>query len=135
MTPSEQTVIGGTETILAVEDEAPLLKLMQHILESHGYKVLGCANGRQALETWGKHRKKIDLLLTDLILPDGMAGTELARILQESKPELRVLYTSGYNAERLAKELPQGTHVNLVQKPFHARKLAEMVFETLNVRP
>ncbi|HTA29068.1 MAG TPA: ATP-binding protein, partial [Candidatus Cybelea sp.] len=133
MTPTEQTVIGGTETILAVEDEAPLLKLMQHILESHGYKVLGCANGRQALETWGKHRKKIDLLLTDLILPDGMAGTELARILQASKPELKVLYTSGYNAERLAKEFPPGTHINLVQKPFHARKLAEMVFETLNV--
>jgi PAS domain S-box-containing protein len=135
MTPSEQTVIGGTETILAVEDEGPLLKLMQHILESHGYKVLGCANGRQALETWGEHRKKIDLLLTDLILPDGMAGTELARILQEAKPALKVLYTSGYNAERLAKEFPPGTHVNFVQKPFHARKLAEMVFETLNTIP
>jgi PAS domain S-box-containing protein len=132
MTPTEQTVIGGTETILVVEDEGPLLKLMQHILESYGYKVLGCANGRQALQTWGEHRKKIDLLLTDLILPDGMAGTELARILQESKPGLKVLYTSGYNAERLAKEFPPGTSVNLVQKPFHARKLAEMVFETLN---
>jgi PAS domain S-box-containing protein len=132
MTPTEQTVIGGTETILVVEDEGPLLKLMQHILESHGYKVLGCANGRQALETWGEHPKKIDLLLTDLILPDGMAGTELARILQEAKPGLKVLYTSGYNAERLAKEFPPGTPVNLVQKPFHARKLAEMVFETLN---
>jgi two-component system, cell cycle sensor histidine kinase and response regulator CckA len=131
MTPTEQTVIGGTETILAVEDEGPLLKLMQHILESHGYKVLGCANGRQALDIWGEHRKKIDLLLTDLILPDGMAGTELARILQGAKPGLKVLYTSGYNAERLAKEFPPGTHVNLVQKPFHARKLAEMVFETL----
>jgi DNA-binding NtrC family response regulator len=70
--------------------------------------------------------------LTDLILPDGMAGTELARLLQESKPGLKVLYTSGYNAERLAKEFPPGTPVNLVQKPFHARKLAEMVFETLN---
>jgi PAS domain S-box-containing protein len=133
MTPSEQTVIGGTETILVVEDEAPLLKLMQHILESYGYKVLGCANGRQALESWGEHRKKIDLLLTDLILPDGMAGTELARILQASKPGLKVLYTSGYNAERLAKEFPPGTHVKLVQKPFHARKLAERVFEMFNV--
>jgi len=131
MRPTEQTVVGGTETILAVEDEGPLLKLMQHILESHGYKVLGCANGRQALEIWGEHRKKIDLLLTDLILPDGMAGTELARILQAAKPGLKVLYTSGYNAERLAKEFPPGTHFKLVQKPFHARKLAEMVFETL----
>ncbi len=81
MTPTEQKVIGGTETILVVEDEAPLLKLMQHILESHGYKVLGCANGRQALDIWAEHKQRIALLLTDLILPDGMAGTELARIL------------------------------------------------------
>ena len=134
MSPTEQKVIGGTETILVVEDEAPLLKLMQHILESHGYKVLGCSNGRQALDTWVEHRKKVDLLLTDLILPDGMAGTELARILQIARPGLKVLYTSGYNAERLAKEFPPGTPFNLVQKPFHARKLAEMVFETLNGR-
>jgi PAS domain S-box-containing protein len=132
MAPTEQKVIGGTETILVVEDEAPLLKLMQHILESHGYKVLGSANGRQALDLWGQHQKKIDLLLTDLILPDGMAGTELARILQMAKPGLKVLFTSGYNAERLAKEFPAGATFNLVQKPFHARRLAEMVFETLN---
>jgi PAS domain S-box-containing protein len=132
MTATEQKVIGGAELILVVEDEAPLLKLIQHILESLGYKVLCCSNGRQALDIWKEHRKKIDLLLTDLILPDGMAGTELARILQEAKPELKVLYTSGYDTERLAKELPRGTPVNLVQKPFHARKLAEMVFETLS---
>jgi PAS domain S-box-containing protein len=135
MTPTEQKVIGGTETLLVVEDEGPLLKLMQHILESHGYKVLGCANGRQALDTWAKHKNRVALLLTDLILPDGMAGTELARILQESNPGLKVLYTSGYDAQRLAKEFPPGTAVNLVQKPFHARKLAEMVFDTLNARP
>jgi two-component system, cell cycle sensor histidine kinase and response regulator CckA len=132
MAPSEQSVIGGTETLLVVEDEAPLLKLMQHILESHGYKVLGCSNGRQALEVWSQHRKRIDLLLTDLILPDSMAGTELARILQDAKPGLKVLYTSGYDADRLAKEFPAGTPIRLLQKPFHARKLAEMVFGTLN---
>jgi two-component system, cell cycle sensor histidine kinase and response regulator CckA len=135
MAPTEQSVIGGTETILVVEDETPLLKLMQHILESHGYKVLGCSNARQALDIWGEHHKRIDLLLTDLILPDGMAGTELARLLQASKPGLKVLYTSGYNAERLAKEFPPGTTVNLVQKPFHARRLAEIVFESLKASP
>jgi len=135
MVPGEQKVIGGTETILVVEDEAPLLKLMHHILESHGYKVLGSGTGREALQVWEQHRKRIDLLLTDLILPDGMAGTELAKILQAAKPGLKVLYTSGYNAERMAKEFPVGTAVNLVQKPFHARKLAEMVYETLNAKP
>ena len=132
MTPTEQPVIGGTETLLVVEDEIPLLKLMQHILEGHGYKVLACTNGREALDIWGKHQKKIDLLLTDLILPDGMAGTELARILYAAKPALKILFTSGYDADRLAKEFPPGTAFKMVQKPFHARKLAEMVFESLH---
>jgi two-component system, cell cycle sensor histidine kinase and response regulator CckA len=133
MAPTEQSVIGGTETLLVVEDETPLLKLMQHILETHGYKVLGCSDGRQALEVWAEHRKRIDLLLTDLILPDSMPGTELARVLQGAKPGLKILYTSGYDADRLAKEFPAGTPINLLQKPFHARKLAEMVFKTLNL--
>jgi hypothetical protein len=105
---------------------------MHHILESHGYKVLDSTNGKEALGVWEEHEKRIDLLLTDLILPDGMAGTELAKILQAAKPRLKVLYSSGYNPERLAKEFPPGTQVNLVQKPFHARKLAEMVYEILN---
>jgi PAS domain S-box-containing protein len=134
MTPGEQKIMGGTETILVVEDEAPLLKLMHHILESYGYKVLESSNGKTALEIWEQHKTKIDLLLTDLILPDGMAGPELAKILQAAKPALKVLYTSGYNTERLAKEFPPGARVNFVQKPFHARKLAEVVYACLNTK-
>jgi PAS domain S-box-containing protein len=130
--PGEPKVMGGTETILVVEDEAPLLKLMHHILESYGYKVLESSNGKTALEIWERHKTRIDLLLTDLILPDGMAGPELAKVLQAAKPALKVLYTSGYNTERLAKEFPPGTRVNFVQKPFHARKLAEVVYACLN---
>jgi PAS domain S-box-containing protein len=128
----EPAVMGGTETILLVEDEAPLLKLMHHILESYGYKVLESSNARDALEIWEKNRSKIDLLLTDLILPDGMAGPELARILQAAKPELKVIYASGYDYARLSKEFPEGEKVNFVQKPFHARKLAEVVYACLN---
>jgi PAS domain S-box-containing protein len=131
-TPREQKVMGGTETILVVEDEVPLLKLMHHILESYGYKVLESSNGKAALEIWEQHKTKIDLLLTDLILPNGLAGPELAKILQAAKPDLKVLYTSGYNTERLAKEFPPGTQVNFVQKPFHVRKLAEAVYACLN---
>jgi PAS domain S-box-containing protein len=132
MTQGEQKVMGGTETILVVEDEAPLLKLMHHVLESYGYKVLESSNGKAALEIWDRHKSKIDLLLTDLILPDGMAGPEVARRLQKAKPSLKVLYTSGYDMERVAKEFPPGTRVNFVQKPFHARKLAEVVYACLN---
>jgi two-component system, cell cycle sensor histidine kinase and response regulator CckA len=128
----EQRVIGGTETLLVVEDEAPLLKLIHHILESYGYEVLGCSSGKAALELWGEHRKKIDLLLTDMILPDGMAGPELAQILQASKPDLKVVYTSGYNTEKLARDFTLDRNTNFIQKPFHARKLAETVYDCLN---
>jgi PAS domain S-box-containing protein len=130
----EPKVIGGTETLLVVEDEVPLLKLMHHILESYGYKVLDSSNGKAALEVWEKNKAKIDLLLTDLILPDGMAGPELAKVLQTEKPDLKVLYTSGYDTERLAKEFAPGARVNFIQKPFHVRKLAEAVHACLNAR-
>jgi two-component system cell cycle sensor histidine kinase/response regulator CckA len=123
-------VIGGTETILAVEEEAPLLKLIQHILESHGYKVLGCSDGKSALQIWEEHRRKIDLLLTDMVLPDGMSGSELAGICQMSKPALRVIYinnpTPGKASAPSALMGPDN-----IQKPFHARKLAETVYECL----
>ncbi len=134
MPVGEPRVIGGTETILVVEDEAPLLKLIQHILESHGYKVIECSNGRTALELWGEHRKKIDLLFTDMILPDGMTGPELAEILQVAKPGLKVIYTSGYNTEKLSHDVPLQEGLNFIQKPFHARKLAETVHDCLNAK-
>jgi two-component system, cell cycle sensor histidine kinase and response regulator CckA len=130
--PGEQRVIGGTETLLVVEDEAPLLKLMDHILGSYGYEVLGCSSGKAALELWGEHRARIDLLLTDMILPDGMAGPELAQILKSAKPGIKVVYTSGYNTEKLMKEFTMDDGSNFLQKPFHARKLAETVYDCLS---
>jgi CheY-like chemotaxis protein len=128
----EQRVVGGTETLLVVEDEAPLLKLIHHILESHGYKVLGCSTGKAALEIWEEHRKKIDLLFTDMVLPDGMTGPDLADILAASKPSLKIIYTSGYGTEKVAAHLGLREGLNFIQKPFHARKLAEVVHDCLN---
>jgi len=131
MTPSEQRVIGGTETILLIEDEAPLLKLMHHILESHGYLTLDCSGAKDAEAVWAGQKEAVDLVLTDLILPDG-SGRDLAKKFLAEKPDLKVIYTSGYNIERLAKEFPEGEPFTYVQKPFHARKLAEVVYDTLN---
>jgi PAS domain S-box-containing protein len=131
MPSGEQKVIGGAETILVVEDEAPLLKLMHHILESYGYKVLDSSTGKAALEIWERQKKKIDLLLSDLVLPDGKSGQELAKILQAEKPGLKVIYTSGYDTTRLAGDFSPAKGATFIQKPFHARKLAEIVFDTL----
>ena len=128
----EQRVIGGTETILVVEDEAPLLKLIQHILTSYGYEVLESSSSQSALELWAARHDKIDLLLTDMILPDGMTGPELAQKLKSSKPALKVIYTSGYNREKLEKTADLTEGLNFLQKPFHARKLAETIYDCLN---
>src|SRR6185503_10718562 len=105
---------------------------IRHILESFGYKVIECSNGKAALEMWEQHRHKIDLLLTDVVLPDGMAGPELADLLSASKPGLKIVYTSGYNPDTLRVSIPQRKDIKFIQKPFHARKLAETVFDCLN---
>ena len=123
--------IGGTETILVVEDEEPLLKLMKHILESYGYKVHGCMTGKEALNLWENHRQKIELLLTDMVLPDGMAGPDLAELLKLSKPSLKVIFTSGYDSGKFPVYSPALQGANFLQKPFHARKLAEKVHDCL----
>ncbi len=129
----EQRVIGGTETILLVEDEEPLLRLMHHILESFGYKVLDSGSGKEALVIWEQQKKRIDLLLSDLVLPDGMEGPELAKILRAEKPGLKIVFTSGYNVERA--DLSATPDAAFIQKPFHVRKLAEIVFDTLRETP
>jgi len=127
----EPKAIGGAETILLVEDEAPLLKLMHHILEGYGYKVLDSSTGNAALEIWARQKKTIDLLLSDLVLPGGMGGHELAKILQAEKPGLKVIHTSGFDSGRLNGDFPPVPGAVFIQKPFHARKLAETVFDTL----
>ncbi len=131
---SEQRVIGGTETILVVEDELPLLKLIHHILESHGYKVLESNTGKAALENWEQRRRKIDLLLTDMVRSRmGMTGPELAaHTLSKLPSPISKSFASGYDTQKLANDLALTDGSNFIQKPFHARKLAETVYDSLN---
>src|SRR6185436_18060528 len=87
----------GHETILLVEDEAPLRALTRAVLERHGYRVLEAASGVDALAQWEKCGTEVQLLLTDMVMPDGLTGRQLAKQLKVSKPDLRVIYTSGYS--------------------------------------
>ena len=82
-------VPGGNETILLVEDETALRRLMQRVLERHGYHIHAAVSGVQALEIWRERREGIDILVTDMVMPDGMNGRELADRLRTDKPELK----------------------------------------------
>jgi signal transduction histidine kinase len=115
---------GSGETILLVEDEPLLRELAHSVLADAGYKVIDAEKGAEAFDVWKNHESEIDLLVTDMVLPGGVTGRELALQLQESKPKLKVIYTTGYSAELLD---AQGEPVNFLQKPYPPEMLTQTV--------
>jgi CheY-like chemotaxis protein len=107
-----------TETVLLAEDEEPLRNYISRMLERAGYKVIVAQNGREAADIAAKHHSTIDVLLTDVIMPE-MGGMDLAEIFAARYPEIKVLHMSGYT-NRLWK-LDEG--INFIQKPFTATAL------------
>jgi two-component system cell cycle sensor histidine kinase/response regulator CckA len=121
----------GSETMLVVEDAAPLRKLSVTLLEQYGYRVLSAANGAEALELAEKDIQSVDLLLTDVIMP-GLGGHALAQRLQALRPGLKVLYMSGYTDSSIAQHgvLEQG--ISLLHKPFTEEELVRKIREVLD---
>ena len=109
---------GGTETILLVEDESGVRQLTRHILVRHGYRILEAASGVAALQVWSEHREDIDLLLTDMVMPEGLNGRQLGERLLHERPDLKVIYTSGYTDEMLTEGSALRHAPNFLEKPF-----------------
>jgi PAS domain S-box-containing protein len=130
--PAFNTARGGKETILVVEDNAALSAAVCKTLWHLGYQVLAAASGPEALLIWKDKRDGIDLLLTDLVMPGGMNGKELAVQLLKEKPELKVIYASGYSAEVAGNDFPLEEGVNFLSKPFPALKLATTIRNILD---
>ncbi len=101
---SPAPIRGGSETILLVEDESAVRDAVQKALSRLGYRVLEAANGDEALAVWKQHRDEIRLLLTDLVMPGGMTGKELAEQFLQQNPKLKVIYASGYSVEVAGKD-------------------------------
>jgi CheY-like chemotaxis protein len=121
-------------TILLVEDEAALLTLTRKMLEGLGYRVLAAVSPGQALELARAHTGRIDLLLTDVVMPD-MNGRELAHALQAHHPALKSCFMFGYTAEVIAQHGVLEPGVVFLHKPFTRQDLAEKVREALTGRP
>jgi PAS domain S-box-containing protein len=119
----------GSETILLVEDEDVVRELTRRVLERQGYTVLACANGEDAIAVAKRDDRPIDLLLTDVVMP-GLRGYEVARLVAASRPEIKILYMSGYAEEALVGR-PALADGALIEKPFAVDALARRVRETL----
>lgn len=123
---------GGSETILLAEDNESVRILTRLLLERRGYRVLEAADGLEAQRVWAENQDRIALLLTDLIMPGGVDGRELAARLQSQKPGLKVLFTSGYSVEIAGRELLLNAGQNFVQKPCPPDLLAQAVRNCLD---
>jgi len=117
----------GKETLLVVEDETAVRELTHQVLESHGYRILVANTGPEAMQIWRQRKNDIDLLLTDMVMPGGLTGRELAEKLQAEKRDLKVICMSGYSVELSGKNITGDAGFNFLPKPFDMLKLVETV--------
>ena len=127
-----QEIRGGRETILVVEDEPVLRDLAHLILAECGYNVLEAGSGREALQIWERERQTIDLVLTDMVMPEGVSGMDLAQQLLTNNPKLKVIFASGYSMEEVDTVFVRKGCATFLQKPYTHLSLAKAVRDCLD---
>jgi len=128
---SVATDLHGTETILVVEDQKEVRDLIHHALNQYGYTIIIARDGLEALEICRKTNQKIDLILTDVIMPH-MNGPQLVRKMLQLYPNIRVIFMSGYTDKSIPKEELNRLNATFIQKPFSHNQLIEKIRELLN---
>ncbi len=131
---AEAKLRGGPETILLVEDDEAVRMTTRRVLERYGYTVWEARNAREAREVWSSHREKVALLLTDIIMPEGVTGRDLAEELRKDRPGLKVVFMSGYSAEVIGKdtEFFRRARIHFLHKPCSPATLLQTVRQCLD---
>jgi signal transduction histidine kinase len=129
---SDGALRSGRETVLVAEDEEALRGMVVQILRVQGYTVLEATSGVHALEVWEQASRPVDLLLTDIVMPGGIMGSELAERLSNQCPTLKVIYTSGYSPGMAGQDASLLEGRNFLPKPYSIGKLAQFVRECLD---
>ncbi|OEU49036.1 MAG: hypothetical protein BA861_04945 [Desulfobacterales bacterium S3730MH5] len=129
--PSEGKALGGSETILVVDDEEIVRDLATEVLSSHGYRVMPAKDGLEALHVYKAFGYDIDLVLMDMLMPR-MGGKEAYKKLKEINPEIRVLFCSGHGSDCEVVEDLHNKGLPFVSKPYKINELAEKVRQMLD---
>ena len=128
--PAADAASGGNETVLLVEDEESVRQLVRDTLSGKGYRVLEAESGEAGLATAEKHGEKIDLVITDVVMP-GMTGREMVKQLAQARPGVKVLYLSGYTEDAILSDGSIESGTAFLQKPFSLQSLSKKVREVL----
>ncbi len=128
---TELQELQGSETILVAEDSESLREMAQEYLESMGYNVIAAASGEKALQWAKEFDGPIHLLLTDVVMPE-MSGPELANQLASLRPGMKIIFTSGYTDDAIARQGILDPEVAFIQKPYRPRALAKKIRQVLN---
>jgi two-component system, cell cycle sensor histidine kinase and response regulator CckA len=120
-------------TILVVDDDHGILKLLEFVLQGAGYSVLSADGGRSAIRVFEDSADRVHLLLTDVIMPD-LTGPVVAERLRQRQPDLQVLFMSGFHDAALVQQFVTNKGFNLLPKPFTVESLLRSVQDVLSVR-
>jgi len=123
----------GTETILLVEDDLAVQMVTKVTLTRLGYQVLVAGNGHQALRIWQERKRDIQLVLTDMIMPEGLSGKDIAQQFKKDRPGIRLIFMSGYNADIAGTDFPQAEGDYFIGKPFEMHVLASTIRKSLDI--
>jgi PAS domain S-box-containing protein len=123
---------GGDETILVVEDETAVRNIMTHVLRHHGYRVFEAADGPEAIDMWSEKSGEVDLLVTDIVMPNGLKGNALADQFRAEKAGLKVIFSSGYSSEFGTEASPLDDSFSFLEKPYKPEVLIRAVRDCLD---
>jgi two-component system, cell cycle sensor histidine kinase and response regulator CckA len=121
----------GNETVLLVEDDQSLRSIMAQGLRSLGYGVIEAGNGQEAMQKWQQHHSRIDLLFSDMVMPEGLTGLDLAEKFRRSKIDLKVVISSGYSAEMIDESRLAVENITFLQKPYRIEAMAKSIRDSL----
>ena len=132
--PSVSPIRGGGETILLVEDDDAVRLVTRQVLEGFGYRIVEAASGHKALDMWPKLEAPIHLLVTDMVMPDGVSGRQLVDQLRQSAPKLTAIFLSGYSFSAIGddSDFLRRPNNHFIQKPYDTRTLADVIRKCLD---
>ena len=130
---SADAVHRGSERVLLVEDDPFIRSMLTRFLQREGYRLTAAMDGPSALEAWTAAQGQFDLLITDMVMPNGLSGAQLAERLRGQNPQLKAILISGYSQELLEADTEQLKSIRMLMKPFTHEKITETIREVLDV--